>query len=195
MNGSIERSGNTAEGIVSGSVGAVEADRNAADAGIDDHARNIFGHERTVGGQGDAQPFVGRVASELENIGTVERFSAAQYENRVRGCGDLVDDAECGAGGKIGGRTQLRGGCAALNATQVASLGDFPENQTCLVFAVVTVAFRRFHRPLPCSVRRWPESEQTVSLARPSHRTNTPRAGCPSRNNTVFRGQAILDFT
>ena len=46
-------------------IGAVEADGDALDARIGDHARDFPGDERSISGKGDAQTFFGNVLREL----------------------------------------------------------------------------------------------------------------------------------
>ncbi len=110
-------------------VGAIETDGNAFHAGIHDHARHIFCDQRAVGGQGHAQFLVRGIARELKDVGAIKRFSAAQHQDGVGGFGNLVNDAERELGGKIVGGTKFGGTGAAVNATQIATLGDFPEDQ------------------------------------------------------------------
>src|SRR5215475_995282 len=133
MDGGIEGTGNSAEGIVGRGVSAIETDRNAAHTRIDNHARDIFRDQRAVRGKGNAQSFVGSVTRELENVGTVEGLSATKYQNWIGSRCDLVDDAERRLCRKIGGRAQFSRCGAAVNASQIAPFSDFPENQACLV--------------------------------------------------------------
>ena len=71
------------ETVVSQGVRAVEADGNALNSAVNDHASNMFGDQRTVGGESYAQTFVSSVTGELENVGAVEGFAATQHQNRT----------------------------------------------------------------------------------------------------------------
>ena len=55
--------------------------------------------------------------------------------------------------GQVQGRTQFGGGGAAVDATQVAALGDLPENQAGSEFAFLE-SLRRYREPLPASFAR-----------------------------------------
>ncbi len=70
-----------------------------------DHARDMLGDQRAVGGESDAQAFVSAVARQLKNVRAEQWFAAAQHENGIRNFGNLIDDVARGLRGKIGGRT------------------------------------------------------------------------------------------
>ena len=99
-----------------------------------DLLRNVFGDQRAVGGQRDAQAAAGGIFGQLEDIGAVKRFASAEHEDGISEVGNLGDDVERFLGGQIVGRHQLRRRGAAMNASQVAALGDLPENQPRRVF-------------------------------------------------------------
>ena len=95
-NGGIECAGNAAESIVSERIRAVEADGDALHAAIDDHARDMLGHQRAIGGQRHAQTFVRAITRQLENIRTEERLATAQHQDGSGHGGNLIDDvARC----------------------------------------------------------------------------------------------------
>src|SRR5262245_40629220 len=83
-NRSIKRTRNSTERVVSPRVGSIEADGYPADARIHNHARTIFCDQCTVRGEGNTEASIRGVASQLENVGTVQRFTAAQYQNWIR---------------------------------------------------------------------------------------------------------------
>jgi hypothetical protein len=91
-NGGIERARNPAEGIMSSRIGAIEADGHALYAAVDDHARNVLGHQRAVCRQRNSKTLVRAIARQLENIGTEEWFAPAQHQNGSRHGSNLVDD-------------------------------------------------------------------------------------------------------
>ena len=115
-------------------IGAVERDGDALDAGFLDLLRDVLRHQRAVGGQRGAQAAAGRVFGELEDVGAVKRFASAEHEDGISEVGNLGDDVERFLGRQIVGRHQLRRRGAAMDAAQVAALGDLPENQPRRVF-------------------------------------------------------------
>ncbi len=80
-NGGIEGSGNAAETIVGKRIRAVQADGHALHAAIDDHARDVLGHQRAIRGQRHPQTLVRAITRQLKNIRTEERFAAAQHQD------------------------------------------------------------------------------------------------------------------
>ena len=129
VDGGVERAGNAAERIVSVRVRPVQRDRDPLDSGMLDLLRDVFGYQRSVGGQRDAQTAAGGVFGQLENVVTVERFTAAEHEDGIAEVGNLGNDVERFVGRQIGRRHQLGRGSAAVDAAQVTALGNFPENQ------------------------------------------------------------------
>src|SRR5213079_497680 len=123
----------SAERVMGCSVGAVKADGYALDSRIDNHPGNILGDQRAVGGQGHAQALVGSVTCQLENVGAIQGLAATQHQDGIRSCSNLIDDAERSASGQVGGRAEFSSRRAAMDAAQIASLGDFPENQPGLI--------------------------------------------------------------
>jgi hypothetical protein len=91
------------KGIVGKRIGAVEADGHALHAAIDDHARNVLGHQRAVGGQRHAQTLVRAITRQLKNIRTEQRFAATQHQDGSGHLGNLIDDIARRFGGEIGG--------------------------------------------------------------------------------------------
>src|SRR5579884_3824444 len=87
---------------------------------------------------------------EIEDVVTIERLPAAEHQDGISEIGYLLDDFDRTAGGKVSGRTELGGGGTTMNATKVAALGDFPENQAwlelrCIVFLAGTCCQSCFH--------------------------------------------------
>ncbi len=94
VDGRVEGSGNSAEGVVGLGIGAVQGDGDALDAGVDNLLRHFLGDQGAVGGQGDAQTFVGGILRELEDIRAIERFAAGKHQDGIRECGNLIDDVQ-----------------------------------------------------------------------------------------------------
>ena len=110
-------------------LAAVQRDRDALDAGVHNLLRDFLGDQGAVGGQGDAQAFVGGILRQLEDVRAIERFAAGEHQDRVGEGGNLIDDVQALRGGQVVGRGKLGGGGAAMHATQVTAFGDFPKNQ------------------------------------------------------------------
>jgi hypothetical protein len=92
--GGVEGSGNAAEAVVGDTVRSIKTDGDTLHAAIDDHARGLFADQGSVSRGHDAQAFFGAVTRELEDIGTIEWFSAAEQKNGTGDTGNLIDDAE-----------------------------------------------------------------------------------------------------
>src|SRR5579883_2945156 len=110
-------------------IGAIQADGNSFHSGFDNLLCNRFRDLCAVCRQCHAQTALGRKVCEIEDVVAVQRLATAKHKDGVSEVGDLLDDIERAPGGKIGGRTQLGRGCAAMNASQVAALGYLPENE------------------------------------------------------------------
>ncbi len=134
INCRVEGAGNSAEGVVRGCVGTVDRNRYSLDAGVLDFLGNVFGDQRAVGRQRRADAATGGVLSQLKNVVTVQRLAAAQHQDRVGELGDLRNDVQRFAGGQVGRRHQLSRSGAAVDAAQIAALGDLPEDQPRFVF-------------------------------------------------------------
>ena len=83
-------------------------------------------------------PFLRGETRELKNVGTVERFAAAEHQDRTAEIRDLRNDVEGARGGKIVGGGKFGGCRAAMHASQVAAVGHFPENQPWNVFLLAS---------------------------------------------------------
>ncbi len=84
-------------------IGAVQANGNAPHAAIDDHARDVPGNQRAIGGQCHAQTLVRAITRQLENIRTEERFATAKHQDGSGHRDNLIDDIACSLGGEVGG--------------------------------------------------------------------------------------------
>ena len=67
-----------AEDVVGGAIGAVEADADAGDAAIFDFARHRRIDQRAVGGEGDDQAGIRRMAGDVEDVRAEERLAAGE---------------------------------------------------------------------------------------------------------------------
>src|SRR5262249_68681 len=94
-------------------------------------------HQGSVGRQRGANAAAGGVLGKLEDIVTVERLAAAENQDRIGEVGNLRNDVQRFLGRQVGRRHQLRRRGAALDTTQVTTLGYFPEDQPRLVFFLV----------------------------------------------------------
>ena len=134
VNSGIERSRDAAECIMGGGVRAVERDGDALDADLFDLRSDVFRDQRAVSSQSDPQAAAVGVFSKLKNVAAVQGLAAAEHEDGVPEIRDLGDDVERFFGRQIVRRHQLGRGGAAVDATQVTTLGDLPENQPRRVF-------------------------------------------------------------
>ena len=88
------RARHAAEVVVRRCDGAVEADRDARDAGVGNPRRDAVGDQRPVGGQGHAESRGDAVFRDVEEIGTEECLTARQDEDRLGDLGDGVHQIE-----------------------------------------------------------------------------------------------------
>ena len=81
----------TAEGIVLGSVEAVEADAHGAGTALFEVACHLGGDERAVGTEHRAQALARRISHEVIDVGAHERLAAGKNHDFEACSGDLVD--------------------------------------------------------------------------------------------------------
>ncbi len=80
LNGLVERARNLAKCVMRFSIRAINADGDAADAGILNLANHSPGNQCAVGGQCSGQPALSGILSKQKNIRPHERFSTTQHE-------------------------------------------------------------------------------------------------------------------
>jgi len=119
--------GHSAKGVVSGGSGAVEADREARQAGLLETEDNIAGEKRrSAGREGNVNTDGARVIDEFEEVGALDGVAAGEDEDGdLPGC-DLVDERFAFIRRQLGWVALGLGRGAAMDAGEVACLGDFP---------------------------------------------------------------------
>jgi len=124
-----EGAGHAPEGVVVGGGWRVDGDRAAGDArGLD--LPGVFRRdERPVGRHDAAQVMVPRVAHEIEDVRSQQRFAAGEDDDRIAGLGKGVDE-RLGIGGIELPRPGIETGLGpAMLAGEVAGPGHFPGDQ------------------------------------------------------------------
>ncbi len=134
-NGGIKCTRNAAECIVSKRVRAVQTDGNTLYAAVDDFLRDVLRNQSAIRGQCHAQALVRAIARQPENVGTEQGFATTEHQDGRRDRCNLVDDVQRYLGREVGGRTQFRSAGPAMDAAEITSFGQLPENQAWLVLA------------------------------------------------------------
>ena len=135
------------EGVVGFRVGAVEADSQAADAGVPRGLEGFRGCQRGRGRrQGHLQPFRDGVPDQREQVGPFQRIAAGQHQDRRPGeRGHLVDQGQGLLGGKFAGVRVLLSRCPAMVTHQIARLGDLVVEHQRIAGEVGLRVFRMVH--------------------------------------------------
>ncbi len=119
------------KGVVGNRVGTIEADAHPPNPGGFNLARHIGIDQRAVGRQGDDQSSVARVASDVEDVGAKEGFTAGQHKDGPREISNLGNQIE-----RLPSREVLRqqlishGDPSTVNAGQVAARRRLPKDET-----------------------------------------------------------------
>jgi len=79
-NGGIEAPRQTAEAVVNGGCGTVEANADPSDAGLLDFLRHILVDQGSIRGQGDSEAFTCGMGGYVEDVAAIKRFTAAEDE-------------------------------------------------------------------------------------------------------------------
>ena len=120
-----------AEAVVGGSVGAVEAHRDALEADIDDPLGDALVHDRAIGGQSDRQADGGGVLSKVEEVGAHQGLAAGENQDRLAQFAQAGDHAARLGGGEVVAAELLRHvQPAAVYASQVTRGRRLPEQQS-----------------------------------------------------------------
>ena len=90
----LKAAADTAEAIVGGAVGPVQADGHPADTGIADAPGDLGVNQSAVGGQRHQQAALVGVGGDGEDVFAEERFATAQDQDWVGITRDLLDDLQ-----------------------------------------------------------------------------------------------------
>ena len=140
LDGALEGSRETAEGVVGGRGAAVEGHRHHRDAGIlhglDPVTREQWGHR---GRDRHVQTLADAVLDEVDEVGTLEAVTTGEDEHRVGTlvARQLVDEFVALGVRQLAGGGVVLGFGAAVLADQGAGAGDLPDDDEGLVVEVV----------------------------------------------------------
>src|SRR5579885_289487 len=128
-NGAVEGTQNLPKLIMDGGRRAVETDGHARDSGGFKFVDRLSGQQRRCAGRhGGAEADMHAVAKRLEQVGALEWVAAGKEHERVIELADVVEQHSGFGRGQLT-RIALRAGAgAAMQASQVAGLRGFPDD-------------------------------------------------------------------